>query len=107
MAERKHRKPRPIHPFPFVAGCRPLPDDQMRLEQRELTRAQIAILSHLQHGARILFDIEHKRALLYSFRRGIEHLAELTVRSLASLIKAGKLMVAGREGRLVHYALVP
>lgn len=105
MPNTKVRKPRPLHPFPVIAGCRQPSSDGLHAELHTLTRAELIVISHLKRGARILFDIEHKRALLYSFKRGVEHLAELTVRSLSSLLKAGKLIVAGREGRLVHYAL--
>lgn len=105
MTEKKFRKPRPLHPFPFVAGCRPIPFDHDSIEPAPLSKAQINILDQLRNGARILFDIEHKRALLYSFKRGVEHLGEVTVRSLSKLLKNGWLTVCGREGRLIHYSL--
>ena len=63
------------------------------------------ILSLLRDGARLLFDIERKRALVYSFRHGVEHLLEVTVRSLSSLLRSGSLVFCGRQGRLVFYML--
>jgi hypothetical protein len=105
MPDLRVRKPRPLHPFPFIAGCRPLRGPLIPAKINSLTRAQNRILTQLRQGARILFDIDQKRALLYSLRRGIEHLAELTVRAIAGLLRAGKLAICAREGRLVHYAL--
>ena len=95
----------PKHPFPFLLGEYTYPESSTQNMYQALNKSERQVLSHLKQGARILFDIERRRALVYSFRRGIEHIAELSVRTLGHLVRQGVLVVAGREGRLIHYAL--
>lgn len=97
------RSPRPLHPFPHLIA--PHEASLTPEAASHLSQAQRKVLGQLADGGRVLFDIEAKRALIYSVRQGLRELAELTVRTLANLVKAGWLVVTGREGRLVHYAL--
>jgi hypothetical protein len=99
---RRQRRSYPQHPFPLitVAGGDP------RLEfpqDHRLSKQQQWLLNHIRQGARILFDMTQKRALLYSFKRGVEHLAEITIRALSGLLKTGLLAPTARDGRLIHY----
>ena len=94
----------PRHAFPFLLGEYARTVSPLDVVH-PFNKAERQILSHLKQGARILFDMEQKRALVYSFKRGIEHIAELSVRALAHLVRLGMLTVSGREGRLIHYAL--
>jgi hypothetical protein len=97
------RSPRPLHPFPhLVAPQMPLPHGPT-----PPTAAERRVLALLADGVRVLFDIEAKRALLYSVRHGLRTVGQMTVRTLARLIREGWLVMTGREGRLVHYAVVP
>lgn len=100
------RCPRPLDPFPNLirpaavrrhepAKPRPLPTSSFH--QR--------IIAQLNAGARILFDIEQRRGLIYTVRQGIRHLGEITVRTLGRMVRQGILVVTGREGRIVHYGL--
>ena len=65
---------------------------------------EVQIAKWLASGARILFDMERGRALVYSFKRGFEELEEISVRMLSILIKRGWVSCTGQEGRLIHYA---
>lgn len=95
--------PRPLHPFPHLIAQACVPAARENTGHGHLSHAQRKVLSQLTEGARVLFDMQAKRALIYG--RGLRQLAELTVRALAELVRAGWLVVTGREGRLVHYAL--
>lgn len=75
------------------------PPNAIRLSPRHHS-----ILNYLRSGARVLLDMDQRRALVYSFKQGVEHLAEITLRALSALIKAGMLVACAREGRLVHYS---
>lgn len=100
---RRQRRSYPQHPFPFIT----LPDRVSQLEfpsQVKLSKHQKWLLSLIRQGARVLLDITEKRALLYSFKRGIEHLAQITIRALTTLIKAGLIAPTSRDGRLIHYS---
>lgn len=99
--------PRPLHPFPQLVA--PSNDENHPREsltaEAALSQAQRKVIAHLKQGGRVLFDMEAGRALIYSVRQGLRQLVELTVRSLAHLVRRGWLVMIGREGRLVHYAL--
>lgn len=96
-----HKKPRPEHPFPLLVQGITHP-----FAVESITSAERNVLSLLQHGNRIVFDIKQKRGLVYRFCRGIETIMEISVRMLAALVKKAGLVPVGREGRLVHFALV-
>lgn len=102
----RERRPRPLDPFPYL--IRP---DAVRRNEPGRPRPLVVsaqhrrVLAHLANGARLLLDIDHRRALLYTFRQGLRHLAELTIRTVGRLVRMGLLVVTGREGRRVHYAL--
>lgn len=107
MKTKKSLKPRPLHPFRFLgygAVC-PAKSTPEFATLKHINSAEQKILDMLASGARILFDINRKRALVYSFRRGFEHLREITVRTLSSLVAQGRLVMVGREGKTVHYAI--
>lgn len=107
MKNKKSLKNRPLHPFRFLASgtVTPQKTDPQVLALKAQSAAEQKIISMLSSGARVLFDIKQKRALIYSFRRGFQSLCEITVRTLSSLVAQGKLIMVGREGRMVHYAL--
>jgi hypothetical protein len=105
------RRPRhsyPSHPYPILLSCSPsylsspapVPPEALRL-----TPFEASILRQLHQGARVLFDMKRGRALIYAFRRGIESIAELTLRTLAKFVECGWIYMSGREGRLVHFTL--
>lgn len=99
---RRQRRSYPQHPFPLISVA----GNDQRLEFQhdlKLSKQQQWLLAHIRQGARILLDMTHKRALLYSFKRGIEHLTEITIRALSGLLKAGFIAPTAREGRLIHY----
>lgn len=94
------KKPRPLHPFPLLIQglCSNEPI-------HPITSAEQNILSLLRSGNKIVFDIHQKRGMVYRFCRGIETVMEISVRMLSSLVRHGKVVPVGREGRLVHFAL--
>lgn len=98
---------RPTGPFPYLIASQPIIRRHTISKPHPivLNRTQKNILKAMKSGARLLFDVEAKRGLLYSFQRGIQQLAELSIRSLAMMVKEGLLYVSGREGRLIHYSL--
>lgn len=103
----RERRSYPRHPYPLLLavgpeGCRPVASGKPAKPLSPRTRG---ILSAMERGARLLFDTAHGRALLYRFGRGIEMVAELTVRTLALLVKRGYLARSGQDGRLIHYSL--
>lgn len=102
---RRDRRSYPRHPLPLVTAIGGHPEISFD-PLISLTRRHRLIIDHLQNGARILLDMEQRRALVYCFSRGIQHLVEITVRSLSDLIKAGILIATAKEGRIVHYGLV-
>ena len=97
------KKPRPLHPFRFLAVGQtnphhtPLPRGTNTFEHQ--------IISLLHSGARVLFDIKAKRGLIYSVRRGVEHLCEITARTLSSLLHQGYVVMVARHKGVIHYAL--
>lgn len=99
---RRPRRSYPQHPLPLLTalGCTA---DLSLPPNAKLSPRHHVILKHLRGGARVLLDMDQRRALIYSFKRGIEHLAEITLRALSALVKAGMLVACAREGRLVHY----
>lgn len=98
---RRPRRSYPQHSLPLLAatGC----SQPISMATTNLSRQQRWILKHLRNGARILLDMDQRRALIYSFRKGMEELAQITLRTLSSLVRAGVLIAVAREGRLVHY----
>lgn len=101
---RRSRHSYPAHPYPVLLTPPMVGTANFAAELR-LTRFESGLLRKLKSGARVLFDMEQGRAMLYAFRRGIEALAEVTIRTLSRLVQAGHLYVSGREGRLVHFTL--
>ncbi|MDI6976569.1 hypothetical protein [Serratia sp. Se-RSBMAAmG] len=74
--------------------------------QQKLTPKQKSIINMLKKGARLLFDLKAKRAIvLYEYIDGVKKLTELSVRMLSSLIKQGFLKVYVKENGRVHYQL--
>lgn len=102
---RRARRSYPRHALPLVTSLGGHPEIPYN-PLKSLTRRHQWIIGHLRRGARILLDIEQRRALVYTWARGIEHLAEITVRALSDLIQAGILVATAKEGRIVHYSLV-
>lgn len=102
MKDARKRKSRPQHPFPYLTQgvFRSSPASFPPTKQQSLW------LNMIHSGARLLFDIKAKRGLIYRFDRGIRTLCELTVRSLASLVKTGQIIVVGKDQHLIHYAYV-
>ena len=100
---------RPTGPFPYLVSTAPVTRRPLSTPPatHSLNRFQKKVLDAMRQGARLLFDVDVGRALLYGFQRGIEQLAELSVRTLSALVRDGLLQVTRREGRLVHYALGP
>lgn len=100
---------KPTGPFPYLISLQPLIRRHQILNPHPIimNRFQKNILQSMKKGAQLLFDIEAKRGLLYSFKKGVEHLAELSIRSLSMMVKEGLLRVLKREGRIIHYALGP
>lgn len=98
---RRPRRSYPQHPLPLLTamGC----SQPLTMAPANLSRQQHWILKRLRDGARILLDMDQRRALIYSCRRGMEELAQITLRTLSSLVRAGILVAVAREGRLVHY----
>lgn len=94
------RYPYPQHRYPALLGY---PDRPVATDPTVLSPTRQRIVSSLRAGARVLFDVTRGRALVYRFRQGVETLMEMTVRTLAWLVRHGHLVVAEREGRLVHY----
>ena len=97
------RRSYPRHAYPLLLAPPAPPGPAPLVAPARLSRKARAILASIERGARVLFDMEQGRALLYRFGRGIEHVGEMTVRMLARLVRQGLLVMAGREGRLVHY----
>lgn len=103
--------PRPLHPFPHLimpaaqdTGSGPVAFNPAHKPMAQApTRTQRRLLDLLAKGARILFDIEAKRALILS--QGFRSAGEVTVRALADLVRRGLVVMTGREGRLVLYRL--
>lgn len=98
MTNHKIKKSRPQHPFPrlahgFVSDA-PL----------KLSRAHERMLKWISQGARVMFDIKAKRALIYTFDRGFKTISEITVRCLAALVRSGQLAFMAKQDHLVHYA---
>ena len=93
----------PRHRYPFLmhsaerlpATCAP---------SFPLTPAHHRIVASLKTGARVAFDTARGRALVYRIRHGMEELMELTVRTLALLVRKGILVVSERTDQWVHYA---
>lgn len=98
--------PRPLHPFPhLVPADAVLERSESPVADGALSQAQRQVITRLRQGGRVLFDMEAGRALVYSARQGLRQWLELSVRALAHLVRQGWLVMVGREGRLVHYAL--
>lgn len=104
MPKDRRLKPRPLHPFPHLAAGRIAPKHVDRDELRQHSPAQQRVVRLLQSGARMLFDITAKRGLIYSFRRGLEHIMEITSRMLSALLGSGEVVAVARQGTMVHYA---
>lgn len=103
----RSRRPYPQHPFPELVSTPVLGVPAPICEQhRQPSPKSAHILKSLATGARVLFDMNRKRALVYRFRHGLEEIVELSVRMLAWLVKRGYLVVSGREGKIVHYTPV-
>lgn len=94
--------PRPLHPFPHLLAS-PAHNGPIHPDPRTISPTQRRLLGLMAQGARILFDIQAKRALVYG--RGLRELGELSVRMLAHMVRQGWVIMTGREGRLVHYTL--
>ena len=103
---RRPRRSYPRHPLPLLTALGCTADLSLPATSR-LSPHQHSILHHLRDGARILLDMDQRKALLYSFKRGIQHLAQITLRALSALVRAGVLVACSREGRLVHYSYAP
>lgn len=97
------RRPYPRHRYPSLLT--PVFSSTADLDI-PMSPQQQRILKTLQAGARVLFDVELGRALVYRLRQGLEQVGELTVRTLAWLVRRGHLVLTGREGRLAHYQYV-
>lgn len=67
------------------------------------SRQHRRLLQTLKEGAQVMFDLEKRRALVYSFQKGMQRIMELTARTLAWLVKEGHVALVGREGRLLLY----
>ena len=104
MPRKTPTKPRPIHPFPYLSKGLAPPHKTIP-KSRELTGAEKHVLSLLNSGAKVLFDIKAKKGLIYTFRQGVQTLMEITARMLSSLLTHGNVVAVSQEGRLVHYAL--
>ena len=72
-----------------------------------LTPAHRRIVASLQRGAKVAFDTLRGRALVYRMHQGMEELMELTVRTLALLVRRGILVVTERTEQWVHYQYAP
>lgn len=110
----QHRYPlliQPPYPTHSTDDPLPLPQCVMALSPQPSPPVQpppspleMQINQWLSQGARVLFDMNKGRALIYSFRRGFEEIEDITVRMLSLLIRRGWLVCTCREGRLIHYA---
>lgn len=100
------RTPYPTGPFPYLIEPTQVPSVPPSLRSVALTALQRQVLQRLRNGAHLFFDLTAKRALLYDFKCGLRTLAELTVRSLAGLVRNGFLRVVQRDGQRVHYELI-
>lgn len=101
------RTPYPTGPFPYLIEPTRRASTSVSLSPAiALTALQRRVLQSLHNGARLFFDLDRKRALLYDFKCGLRTLAELTIRSLAGLVRCGYLKVVQREGQRVHYELI-
>lgn len=98
-------KPRPLHPFPFLIH-EPYAKPEPRAPKAiALNRFERQLLDELRRGAKLMFDMKQGRALVYSWQAGLKELFEITVRTLARLVRIGRLVAVGRQERLVHYAM--
>ncbi len=100
------RRPYPRHRYPTLLMPVLLGPTEME-KALPASRQQQRILKTLRDGARVLFDVDLGRALMYRVKQGLEEVGELTVRTLAWLVRQGHLVFTGREGRLAHYQYVP
>lgn len=72
-----------------------------------LTRAHQRVLNTLRGGARVLLDLSKGKAMVYRMSQGIEQIMALTVRTLATLVRQGVLVISERHGQWVHYTYAP
>lgn len=100
----RSRRPYPRHRYPSLLS--PALHGPAVLAPA-MSPQQERILKTLREGARVLFDVDQGRALVYRLRQGLEQVGELTVRTLAWLVRQGHLILAGRDGHLAHYQYVP
>lgn len=101
---KKCRANRPLHPFRFVAHGNTSPvQSHASVRSAKITPKQKSILNMISSGARILFDIKAKRAMVYSWSRGFQMLNEITVRFLASLLRSGQIVRVAQDNNLVHF----
>lgn len=98
---RRPRRSYPQHPFPFMLDGRP--SQSQPTSSRHLSKHQRWLIQHIRKGARVLLDLQHKKALLLSFKQGVAQLVEITIRVLSGLVDAGLLVPTTKEGRLVHF----
>lgn len=100
MSKRPSHAFRPQHPFPcLVSGTSFSAPVKLSSTHRQ-------ILYWIKKGARVLFDIRAKRAMIYTFDQGFKTLSEITVRCLSTLLKSGHLAFMAKQDHLVHYARV-
>ena len=104
---KKCQDKRPLHPFRFIAYGDTSPQSpHLPLKSQTITQKEKNILSLISSGARILFDIKAKRAMVYNFSRGFQALSEITVRFLSSLLRTGQIVRVGQNQNLVHFATI-
>lgn len=101
MRKKTHRR-KPVHPFPFISQG--ISSQQLSIHPH--TSRHRKLIRLIRQGARVLFDIKTKRALLYTWERGFTQLCEITVHMLSSLIHSGKVVRVGEERNRVHFAYV-
>ncbi len=98
----RHAK-RPKHAYRFIANNMANPDT-VTPQSITLSSSDRQIMALLADGAFLLFDMQHHRALLYRMRGGMQQLAELTVRSIAKLVRLGLITLLHQSGHLLHFA---
>ena len=100
----RSRRSYPKHAFPCLLSFHnEIPSPLQPLPNKKLKE----VVQHIHQGARVLFDPQRRRAMLYRFSCGIVEMAQLTVRSLSILVKKGYLLMSYQEGSVVHYTPNP
>ncbi len=108
---RKKNSYYPKNAFPIILSNTPkysadLPiyckGEKINFKVTNLTMYEKKILSILKEGKRIIFDMNLRKTFIVVWRKGVQILGKMTLRTTSRFIQMGILFCHSKEGHLVH-----